>query len=191
MFPVQTEAKMLLSTSTFFLSAGTILPGLFFREEHFLWPSCSGWHTCRSPSCYSFHPFPTSAPVVIIFQTGWFFNFSNSWYCSNSVVFWIFFVFFFIFFFVLFSSLLDYQIVSCIFHVPVLCSGWYKLHFRILCHGYKELWNKAFSEYLLTMKIKVRLFWGESTFQMTEHPGLHKKQHLILVEQSFHVILGT
>ena len=31
---------------------------------HFLWPSFSGWHTCRSPSYYSLHPLPSPAPAA-------------------------------------------------------------------------------------------------------------------------------
>jgi len=39
------------------------------------------------------------------------------------------------------------------------------------------------------MKIHVSLFQGQSTFQMVEHPGLYRKQHLVLEELSY-VILG-
>jgi len=63
-FPVKTEAKKLLSTPAFSLSVVTSLPVVFIEGIHFLWPSFSGWHTCRSPSYYSFPPLPNSAPAT-------------------------------------------------------------------------------------------------------------------------------
>lgn len=33
-------------------------------ELHLLQPSSSGWHTCRSPSWFSWHPLPSSAPTT-------------------------------------------------------------------------------------------------------------------------------
>ena len=37
---------------------------LAHQGVRFLWLSFSGWHTCRSPSCYSLHPLPSSAPAA-------------------------------------------------------------------------------------------------------------------------------
>lgn len=128
---------MLLSISTFFLSAVTSFPGLFFREEHFVWPSCLADIPLEALFIILCMPCQLQLQHYMFFSL--FFNLSKKFIVLLKLYDFLNFLCFVSFiFFVLFSFLLYYQIVSCICHVPVLCNGCCKLHSRIFCHGYKN-----------------------------------------------------